>query len=123
MGKDPIKVFYRNSIHISTDVVTHTTHKAIAVFPGLPPPYAQRIHSGLWITERLFPVIGFVRIVKTGIKEGSIVKGLSNESLIETYFKAIDLELEDEFIKLLEQEIERRKLELELERNDNYQLH
>jgi len=41
------------------------------------------------------------------------MKGLSNESLIETYFKAIDLELEQDFIKLLEQEIERRKLDVD----------
>jgi developmental checkpoint coupling sporulation initiation to replication initiation len=47
------------------------------------------------------------------------VRGLSNENLIETYFKAIDLKLEDDFIKLLEQEIERRKLEL----NDSFSVH
>ncbi|MCI3919988.1 sporulation histidine kinase inhibitor Sda [Paenibacillus sp. TRM 82003] len=41
------------------------------------------------------------------------MRELSDESLIETYFKAIDLELEAEFIKLLEREIERRKLELD----------
>jgi len=41
------------------------------------------------------------------------VRGLSNESLIETYFKAIDLELEQEFIRLLEQEIARRNLSVE----------
>jgi developmental checkpoint coupling sporulation initiation to replication initiation len=50
---------------------------------------------------------------------GVIVRGLSNENLIETYFKAIDLKLEDDFIKLLEQEIERRKLEL----NDSFSVH
>ncbi|WP_309122691.1 sporulation histidine kinase inhibitor Sda [Paenibacillus sp.] len=41
------------------------------------------------------------------------MRGLSNESLIETYFKALDLELEQDFIKLLEQEIERRNLEVD----------
>lgn len=41
------------------------------------------------------------------------MRELSDESLIETYFKALDLELEADFIKLLEQEIERRKLELD----------
>ncbi|HZG77395.1 MAG TPA: sporulation histidine kinase inhibitor Sda [Paenibacillus sp.] len=41
------------------------------------------------------------------------MRGLSNESLIETYFKAIDLELEQDFIKLLEQEIERRNLDVD----------
>jgi len=40
------------------------------------------------------------------------VKELSNESLIETYLKAIDLQLESDFIKLLEQEIERRNLDI-----------
>jgi len=40
------------------------------------------------------------------------VKELSNESLIETYLKAIDLQLESDFIKLLEQEIERRNLDV-----------
>jgi len=41
------------------------------------------------------------------------MRSLTDESLIETYFKAIDLQLEDEFIKLLEQEIERRNLALD----------
>ncbi|HZG84634.1 sporulation histidine kinase inhibitor Sda [Paenibacillus sp.] len=40
------------------------------------------------------------------------MKELSNESLIETYLKAIDLQLESDFIKLLEQEIERRNLDI-----------
>lgn len=40
------------------------------------------------------------------------MKELSNESLIETYLKAIDLQLESDFIKLLEQEIERRNLDV-----------
>jgi developmental checkpoint coupling sporulation initiation to replication initiation len=41
------------------------------------------------------------------------MKELSNENLIETYMKAVDLKLEQDFIKLLEEEIERRNLELD----------
>lgn len=36
---------------------------------------------------------------------------LSDESLLETYFKAIDLDLEEEFIRLLLEEIQRRNIE------------
>ena len=39
------------------------------------------------------------------------MKLLNDESLIETYYKALELELEEEFIKLLEKEMERRQLE------------
>lgn len=39
---------------------------------------------------------------------------LSDESLLETYFKAIDLDLEEEFIRLLLEEIQRRNIELTL---------
>lgn len=41
------------------------------------------------------------------------MRALSDESLLETYFKAIDLGLEQDFIRLLEEEIERRKLEID----------
>jgi len=37
---------------------------------------------------------------------------LSNECLIEAYHKAVDLQLEKEFIRLLYKEVERRKLSL-----------
>ncbi|WP_199620501.1 sporulation histidine kinase inhibitor Sda [Paenibacillus alkalitolerans] len=37
---------------------------------------------------------------------------LSDENLLETYFKAIDLDLEQDFINLLLDEIRRRNLEL-----------
>lgn len=38
------------------------------------------------------------------------MRELSNECLLETYYKALDLQLETDFIMLLEQEIERRNL-------------
>lgn len=37
---------------------------------------------------------------------------LSNDNLIETYYKAIDLKLDHEFIRLLLKEINKRKLDL-----------
>lgn len=41
------------------------------------------------------------------------MRELSDESLIETYMKALHLKLDEEFIKLLEQEIARRRLSLD----------
>lgn len=38
------------------------------------------------------------------------MRELSNELLIESYFKAIDLQLSKEFIRLIETEIKRRSL-------------
>ncbi|TDF98905.1 sporulation histidine kinase inhibitor Sda [Paenibacillus piri] len=43
---------------------------------------------------------------------------MSDEVLIESYFKAQELKLEAEFIKLLLDEIKRRKLNLEYYRNN-----
>lgn len=40
------------------------------------------------------------------------MKSLSNEALIETYYKAIDLKLDREFVTLLLAEIKRRKLNI-----------
>ncbi len=40
------------------------------------------------------------------------MRSLSNESLIETYFKALDLKLDNEFINLLLDEIRRRNINL-----------
>lgn len=37
---------------------------------------------------------------------------LSNEALMETYYKAIDLQLEHDFIHLLVQEMKRRNIRL-----------
>jgi developmental checkpoint coupling sporulation initiation to replication initiation len=44
---------------------------------------------------------------------------MTNEVLIDAYFKARDLELEAEFITLLLDEIRRRKLNLEYYRKDS----
>lgn len=44
------------------------------------------------------------------ISEVNLLQSLSNERLIETYYKAIKLELSDDFIKLVEKELERRYL-------------
>ncbi|OIJ16661.1 sporulation protein [Anaerobacillus alkalidiazotrophicus] len=38
------------------------------------------------------------------------MKSLSNELLIETYYKAIELKLSNDFIMLIKEEIERRSL-------------
>ncbi|WP_440895914.1 sporulation histidine kinase inhibitor Sda [Amphibacillus sp. Q70] len=38
------------------------------------------------------------------------MNNLSNELLIECYQKALELKLEDDFIRLIEQELERRSL-------------
>ncbi|MEF3307125.1 sporulation histidine kinase inhibitor Sda [Paenibacillus sp. GYB003] len=38
------------------------------------------------------------------------MKTLSNEALIETYYKAVDLKLDRDFVTLLLAEIKRRKL-------------
>ena len=40
------------------------------------------------------------------------MKMLSNESLLESYYRAVDLKLDREFINLLLAEIERRKLQV-----------
>ena len=39
------------------------------------------------------------------------MKLLSDESLLESYYRAVDLKLDQEFIQLLWDEIERRKLQ------------
>jgi developmental checkpoint coupling sporulation initiation to replication initiation len=41
------------------------------------------------------------------------VRIISDETLIETYFKALDLQLDNEFIDLLFAEIKRRRLQLD----------
>lgn len=38
------------------------------------------------------------------------MKSLSDELLIETYYKAIELQLSEDFISLIKEEIERRSL-------------
>ncbi|MCR8629882.1 MULTISPECIES: sporulation histidine kinase inhibitor Sda [Paenibacillus] len=47
---------------------------------------------------------------------------MSNEILIDSYFKALNLKLEAEFIELLLEEIRRRKLNLEYYRNNEAQV-
>jgi developmental checkpoint coupling sporulation initiation to replication initiation len=43
---------------------------------------------------------------------------MSNEILIDSYFKALELKLEVDFVKLLFAEIRRRKINLEYYRHD-----
>lgn len=43
---------------------------------------------------------------------------MSNEVLIDSYFKALNLKLEEEFLELLLEEIRRRKLNLEYYRGE-----
>ncbi|MEC1524288.1 sporulation histidine kinase inhibitor Sda [Neobacillus niacini] len=38
---------------------------------------------------------------------------LSNKVLVDTYFNAVKLELDEDFIKLLEEEIDRRGIQLD----------
>lgn len=44
------------------------------------------------------------------------MKLLSDESLMESYYRALDLKLDREFIQLLWAEIERRKLQMKVTR-------
>ncbi|MFC5988785.1 sporulation histidine kinase inhibitor Sda [Marinicrinis lubricantis] len=50
------------------------------------------------------------------------MKLLSNEALVETYVKAVDLNLERDFIDLLFQEIKRRKLNVTGRKHANLHL-
>ena len=43
------------------------------------------------------------------------MKKMTNELLIETYYKALKLDSDKDFIQLLEQELKRRNLELKKE--------
>nr|WP_281891139.1 sporulation histidine kinase inhibitor Sda [Paenibacillus sp. YYML68] len=47
---------------------------------------------------------------------------ISNEILIESYFKAIEMKLEEAFVELLLQEIKRRKLNLDYYTNHDAQV-
>lgn len=65
----------------------------------------------------LFPMLEFLachRIVQGGepvdFPGRSKMKNLSNEILIETYFKAIELNLSQDFIELIRSEIAKRSL-------------
>ncbi|SDE03843.1 developmental checkpoint coupling sporulation initiation to replication initiation [Paenibacillus sp. UNCCL117] len=50
------------------------------------------------------------------------MKLISNEILVESYFKALDLKLEEEFVELLLEEIHRRQLDLNYFRQDDAQV-
>lgn len=47
---------------------------------------------------------------------------ISNEILVDSYFKALDLKLEEEFVELLLEEINRRELNLDYYREGNAQV-
>lgn len=51
-----------------------------------------------------------MRIVRRWARKGAIMDKLSDELLIESYFKAKELRLGKEFIRLIEQEIQKRSL-------------
>lgn len=52
----------------------------------------------------------FVREVRSLIPQAFTMEHLSDELLIESYYKANDLNLSMEFIKLIEEELQRRSL-------------
>lgn len=105
-----IKHIYREFIHISTAALVHKTHSGNCRKMANITSCTQHIHRFLWIKERLFLTGTSARIRKKKGRDDD-VKLLNDESLIETYYKALELELEEEFIKLLEKEMERRQLE------------
>lgn len=47
---------------------------------------------------------------------------ISNEILVDAYFKAVDLQLEKEFLELLLEEIKRRQINLDYYRNGDTQV-
>lgn len=49
-------------------------------------------------------------MLKMELIGGLLMNNLSEELLIECYQKALELNLEDDFIRLIEQELERRSL-------------
>jgi developmental checkpoint coupling sporulation initiation to replication initiation len=49
----------------------------------------------------------------------NLMRLISDETLIESYYKALDLQLEMDFVDLLLAEIRRRKIKLELMINSN----
>ncbi|MEK8132436.1 sporulation histidine kinase inhibitor Sda [Paenibacillus filicis] len=50
------------------------------------------------------------------------MKLISNEILVDSYFKALDLMLEEEFVELLLEEINRRQLDLNFYREGDAQV-
>ena len=66
-----------------------------------------------WINGRLFPSNGpCYDNVKSVRRRVIAVKSLSNEALIDSYLKAVDLKLDRDFIQLLLAEIRRRRLNI-----------
>ncbi|MCZ8516799.1 sporulation histidine kinase inhibitor Sda [Paenibacillus filicis] len=47
---------------------------------------------------------------------------ISNEILVDSYFKAVDLKLEEDFVELLLEEIERRQINLDYYKEGDYQV-
>ncbi|KPV55512.1 MULTISPECIES: sporulation histidine kinase inhibitor Sda [Paenibacillus] len=50
------------------------------------------------------------------------MKLISNEILVDSYFKAVDLKLEEDFVELLLDEIKRRQINLDFYKEGNAQV-
>ncbi|WP_420851901.1 MULTISPECIES: sporulation histidine kinase inhibitor Sda [Paenibacillus] len=74
--------------------------------------YPQDMHTYLWITERLFYQKPHDTISLNYRIWVISVRQISDETLIDSYYKALDLRLESDFLELLLAEIQRRKLKL-----------
>jgi developmental checkpoint coupling sporulation initiation to replication initiation len=53
----------------------------------------------------------------------NLMRLISDETLVESYYKALDLQLEMDFVDLLLAEIIRRKLKLEMMENSGVTFH
>jgi len=70
------------------------------------------MHNSLWILERLFYFLVRDNIITNSRIKVIQVRQISDETLIDSYYKAIDLKLESDFLDLLLAEIKRRNLKL-----------
>ncbi|WP_376745667.1 sporulation histidine kinase inhibitor Sda [Paenibacillus sedimenti] len=70
------------------------------------------MHNYLWITERLFYFFVHDNIITNSRIKVIQVRLISDETLIDSYYKALDLKLESDFVDLLLAEIKRRNLKL-----------
>jgi developmental checkpoint coupling sporulation initiation to replication initiation len=70
------------------------------------------MHTYLWITERLFYQKPHDTISLNYRIWVISVRQISDETLIDSYYKALDLRLESDFLELLLAEIQRRQLKL-----------
>ncbi|MFC5447577.1 sporulation histidine kinase inhibitor Sda [Paenibacillus aestuarii] len=70
------------------------------------------MHNYLWILERLFYFLARDNIITNSRIKVIQVRQISDETLIDSYYKAIDLRLESDFLDLLLAEIKRRNLKL-----------